>query len=305
LNGTFLNILKDITSEENVREYEPMAQHCTFKAGGAARYFVTPSTADETAKTAEACAENEISFRVIGNGSNILVRESGYGGVIICLKGLSEITVSGDLLTCGAGVMMPKAANAALDNELTGFEFASGIPGTVGGGVYMNAGAYGREIADIFVEAAALIEKGGKYSRTVFNKADMAFDYRKSLASREPDGRIILLEAVFKLERGSYTEIKEHMLDLNRRRAEKQPLDRPSAGSAFKRPEGLFASKLIDDAGLKGMTVGGAQVSPKHAGFIINTGSAKAGDITRLIRKVQEEVFDKFGVALEPEVIII
>jgi len=207
------------------------------------------------------------------------------------------------VLVCDAGALMTKAANVALDNELTGLEFASGIPGTIGGGVYMNAGAYGGEISGVFVKADVLFKnEDGTFAHSVMSLSDMEFGYRKSAAAVSKGG-IIILNTALSLKKGSYMEIKGLMLELNRKRAEKQPIDMPSAGSAFKRPEaeGLFASKLVDDAGLKGMSVGGAQVSEKHAGFIVNTGNATASDITELAVRVQEAVFNRFRVVLELE----
>jgi len=296
----YLSIFNKILPPEDIRQNEPMADHTTFEAGGSAAYYLTPGDTDAFTEVISGCRENGIPFIVVGNGSNLLVADGGYEGAIISALRLSDVRLLGaSRISAGCGAVLAKVANFALDNDLSGLEFASGIPGTVGGAVYMNAGAYEREMKDVLENALVLNSDG---STAVLGRDGMMFAYRNSLFQRED---IILLEAVFSLDKGDYVTIKDRMLDLNKQRAEKQPLDKPSAGSAFKRPLGHFAGALIMEAGLAGFRVGGAQVSEKHCGFIVNAGNATATDIINLMEYVQDKVFAKFSIALEPEFRII
>lgn len=275
---------------------EPMSRHTTFRVGGNADYLAYPKTADEL-KAALAEAENAgIPARVIGNGSNLLVSDAGFHGLILILsEAMSGITVSDTGITAEAGLSLSRLAKAAFDAGLTGLEFASGIPGSVGGGVYMNAGAYGGSLSDV-VEEVTLLGRDGVYA---LKGTEMEFGYRQSRAKRTGD---IVLSASFLLQPGDKAVISGLMSELNARRRDKQPLNFPSAGSTFKRPEGHFAGALIEAAGLKGTSVGGAQVSEKHAGFLINTGTATAQNVLDLIHLVQTRVLEASGVKLEPEV---
>ncbi|MCD8239199.1 MAG: UDP-N-acetylmuramate dehydrogenase [Clostridiales bacterium] len=279
-----------------VKKDEPMSLHTTFKTGGAASFFVEPSSAEETAETVKLLNELNLPYVIIGNGSNLLVSDKGYDGFVIKLgKGFSEISVSDDTITAEAGASLSGVAAAALREGLEGFEFAAGIPGSIGGGVCMNAGAYGGELKDVITKVTAL--NNGEIT-TLENK-DCNFGYRISRIMREG---MIVLKAEFKLTPGDRALISEKMNDLAKKRSDKQPLNYPSAGSTFKRPEGYFAGKLIEDTGLRGFSIGGAQVSEKHCGFIINRGEATSSDIYSLICEVQKRVFDKFGVELQREV---
>ncbi len=274
-----------------------MSAHTTFKTGGTAEVFVELSNADELREVLRILGKNE-PFCLIGNGSNLLVSDSGIKGAVLHLaKGFDEIKVCGDTLICGAASPLSRIARAAYENGLTGFEFAAGIPGSLGGAVVMNAGAYDGEMKNV-VESVTLMDYEGN---TAEKSADeMRFSYRRSILKEE---KLIVLCAVIKLGHGDKREIKEKMDDFAARRRDKQPLEYPSAGSAFKRPEGYFAAKLIEDAGLKGFRIGGAMVSEKHAGFVVNAGNAASADIYALIREVQKRVRDNSGVCLETEVI--
>jgi UDP-N-acetylmuramate dehydrogenase len=246
-------------------------------------------------------SDNKINHLVIGNGSNLLVRDTGYRGIILRIgESFQEIKVSENRIEAGAGVLLSVAAKRAAESSLTGFEFASGIPGTIGGAVFMNAGAYDGEISQI-IESAEVLSKDGS---RVFSlkKSELELSYRHSILQKTGD---VLLKATFQMEKGSRETIEARMRELTVRRTEKQPLSYPSAGSFFKRPHNHFAGKLIQDAGLQGLSVGGAQVSPLHAGFIINTGGATAKDILDLMEIVRGTVFEEFGIMLEPEVRII
>ena len=293
--------LKTITDPANVRMNEDMSAHTTFKVGGCADIFVTPQNLKEATEIVRLLLTHEYPYTVIGNGSNIIVTDKGYRGCIVCMgSGEDDITVSENVITAGAGAMLSKVARIAYDNSLTGLEFASGIPGSVGGAVVMNAGAYGGEIKDVvaFVTLFDAVEK-----KTVTMTADeMHFGYRTSIVKEHP---YVVLEAKFELASGNQEEIKATMDDLAARRRDKQPLEYPSAGSTFKRPEGYFAAKLIEDAGLKGYSEGGAMVSEKHSGFVINTGNATATDVLNLIKTVRKKVYEKFNVMLETEVVIL
>lgn len=282
---------------ENVRRQEPMSLHTTFRIGGPADLFVTPGSIQAVADSIRICKETQTPYAVIGNGSNLLVSDTGYRGVIIQIgRNLNQVSVNGEEIRAQAGAMLSVIAKTALSESLTGFEFASGIPGTLGGAAVMNAGAYGGEMKDVLTEVTVLTREGE--IRTVpAEKLEMG--YRTSLAAK--NGWIIL-EAVLKFQKGDAEAIRGRMEELKMQRVTKQPLDLPSAGSTFRRPEGYFAGKLIMDAGLRGFTVGGAQISEKHCGFVVNKGGATAEDVRNLICAVQKKVQEDAGVKLEPEV---
>lgn len=287
----------DIVGEENVHTDEPMSRHTTFRIGGNADYFVKPGNADEVAAVIAVCREYNIPYFILGNGSNLLVSDDGYRGMIInIMDNMDSVTVDGRIITAQAGAMLVRVSVMARDNALTGLEFASGIPGTIGGAVYMNAGAYVGEMKNVVKTVRAIDEYGRIYE---LDSEKMDFSYRHSIVEER---KLIVLEVTLELEHGSREAINDRMKELAEARRSKQPLEYPSAGSTFKRPEGYFAGKLIMDAGLRGYSVGGAQVAEKHCGFVINKGGATASDVVELIRDVQHDVDDKFGVTLEPEV---
>lgn len=291
---------KKIPAERLIADAD-MKQYTSFKAGGRADLLAMPNSYDELIYIIDTLKSGSMPYMIMGNGSNILVKDGGYRGVIIRIDdGFSDIQVRGASIIVGAGALMSAVARKALEAELTGFEFASGIPGSIGGGVFMNAGAYGGEIADV-IEYAKVLEKASGSIKQI-HASDLELSYRHSALQQSGD---IVLEVKLNLKKGSYSDIAEEMKTLTARRNEKQPVQYPSAGSFFKRPEGYFAGKLIQDAGLKGLSVGGAKVSSKHSGFVINTGGAAASDILSLMRLVQNTVYDKFGVMMEPEVRII
>ena len=283
--------------EENV----PMAQYTSFRAGGKARMMVIPADAEQLSAVLGVLSGSGVQYMVLGNGTNILVKDSGYDGVIVKIgSGFDYVRQEGCRLVCGSGTRMSVAAKAALEGGLSGFEFASGIPGFTGGAVFMNAGAYGGEMKDI-LRRAKIVSKDG--SREFYMTADeLEMGYRHT---KLHDTGAIVTEVEFVLEEGNRTQIKAKMSELMEKRNSRQPVNFPSAGSFFKRPEGYFAGKLIQDAGLKGLSVGGAQVSELHSGFIINRGGATATDILQLMEMIQARVFDEFGVRLETEVRII
>ena len=295
--------LKDLFP--NVLENIPMSEYSTFKAGGPAKFFAEPESVNELQALIGACEESGTEFYVIGNGSNILFSDKGFDGLVIRIgaKGeFAELSASGTSVTAGAGCLLSKFGNECTSNSLTGAEFACGIPGSVGGAVYMNAGAYGGEIKDICAEVTYLDLNG---EVNVLEGAKCEFGYRKSVFERE---NYIVLKAKFELREGNKEEISAYVKELQGKRSASQPLTVPSAGSTFKRPEGYFAGALIQDAGLKGFKLdeSGAQVSPKHAGFVVNNeGKASATDIYRLIKHVISEVYKNSGVTLEPEVRLI
>ena len=287
----------DIVGEENVHTDEPMSRHTTFRIGGNADYFVKPGNADEVAAVIAVCREYNIPYFILGNGSNLLVSDDGYRGMIInIMDNMDSVTVDGRIITAQAGAMLVRVSVMARDNALTGLEFASGIPGTIGGAVYMNAGAYGGEMKNVVKTVRAIDEYGRIYE---LDSEKMDFSYRHSIVEER---KLIVLEVTLELEHGSREAIDDRMKELAEARRSKQPLEYPSAGSTFKRPEGYFAGKLIMDAGLRGYSVGGAHVAEYHCGFVINKGGATASDVVELIRDVQHDVDDKFGVTLEPEV---
>lgn len=293
----FYNRLIDILGTESVLIDEPMKKHTTFRIGGSADYYVLPKTIEEVQQVVEACKEAEIPYYVLGNGSNLLVSDKGYRGVIIQLyRNLNQIEVEGTKIRAQVGALLSQIAGEALRHCLTGFEFAAGIPGTLGGAVVMNAGAYGGEMKDVLQEVTALSKDG---EIKVLSREELNLGYRTSVIGREG---YIALEAVIALKEGKEETIRATMEDLKERRTTKQPLEYPSAGSTFKRPEGHFAGKLIQDTGLRGFSVGGAQVSEKHCGFVINKDNATAQDVIELMKEVSDRVEAKFGVPLEPEV---
>lgn len=284
-----------------IEEDVPMAQYTSFRAGGKARMMVVPADAEQLRAVLGVLAGSGVEYMVLGNGTNILVKDSGYDGVIVKIgSGFDYVRQEGCRLVCGSGTRMSVAAKAALEGGLSSFEFASGIPGFTGGAVFMNAGAYGGEMKDI-LRRAKIVSKDG--SREFYMTADeLEMGYRHTKLHDTGD---IVTEVEFVLEEGNRTQIKAKMSELMEKRNSKQPVNFPSAGSFFKRPEGYFAGKLIQDAGLKGLSVGGAQVSELHSGFIINRGGATATDILQLMEIIQARVFDEFGVRLETEVRII
>ena len=293
LGKKLLSILK----EEQVKKDEPMKSHTTFRVGGPAAYFVTPQTADEVAKVIEACTQENVPYYIVGNGSNLLVSDKGYEGVIIQIyKQMNQVEVEGTQIRAQAGALLSMIAKRALDAELAGFEFAAGIPGTLGGACVMNAGAYGGEMKDVLQSVTVLTDKG---EVKTLAKEELELGYRTSVIAKKG---YIVLEAVIELQKGEKEKIQAVMDDLKERRVTKQPLEYPSAGSTFKRPEGYFAGKLIQDAGLRGFQVGGAQVSEKHCGFVINKDQATAADVMNLMNQVSDKVYEAFGVRLEPEV---
>ncbi len=285
----YTNRLKAVFKEFYINE--PMKNHTSFKTGGEADVYVKADSAENIIKAVDILKEENIDHIIIGNGSNLLVSDKGFKGVVIEIGSLmNKITVDGRKIYAQAGALLSSLSAAAADNGLAGLEFASGIPGSVGGAVFMNAGAYDGEIKDVIIGADEIIR---------LSKDELELSYRSSVIEKKG---YIVIGAEFELKEGSKEAIKEKMADFAARRRDKQPLNYPSAGSTFKRPEGYFAGKLIEDSGLKGKTIGGAQVSEKHAGFIINTGNATSSDILELMDCCIETVYNKFGVRLEPEV---
>ena len=297
MKENFERQLFSIIDKEKVLMNEPMKKHTTFRIGGPADYFAVPTQMEEVKSIVALCEENGMPYYVVGNGSNLLVSDEGFRGVVIQIyKAMNQVKVEGCTIVAQAGASLAQIAMVALEEELAGFEFAAGIPGTLGGAVRMNAGAYGGEIKDVLLKATVLTREGKILELT---NEELEFGYRTSVIERT--GHIVL-EAVIGLKKGTREEIKAVMDDLREKRVSKQPLEYPSAGSTFKRPEGHFAGKLIEDAGLKGFTVGGAQVSEKHSGFVINIGDATAQDVCELMKQVNAKVTKEFGVSLEPEV---
>ena len=279
-----------------VVENASMKEYTSFKIGGPADIMVEPSSISALQEVLKLASATDISYFILGKGSNLLVGDLGFRGIVIKLTGLDEIQVEDNLIRAQAGTTLAKVAKAALDAELAGLEFASGIPGSLGGAVFMNAGAYGGEMKDVVTKVIALTRDGEK---KIVSGEEAQFGYRESIFHKED---WIVVEANMELEKGNPEEIRAKMNDLNGRRKDKQPLDYPSAGSIFKRPPGHYAGALIEGAHLKGVSIGGAQVSPKHAGFIVNTGEATAKDVRDLIRHIQDTVREKDGVDLETEV---
>ena len=279
---------------------EPMKNHTSFKVGGPADIFIEPDDSTELVKAIKDLREQGLSYYIIGNGSNLLVSDKGLRGAVIKIgEKFGSVSIDNDIITAESGVLLSTLSKMAAREGLTGMEFASGIPGSLGGAVTMNAGAYGGEMKDI-VEWVELLDQDLNLKR--LKNDEMKFMYRKSII--EP-GKHIVLRCCIRLKKGNKDEIDSKMAELAEKRKSKQPLHLPSAGSTFKRPEGYFAGKLIEDAGLRGFTIGGAQVSTLHCGFVVNNGDAAAKDVYDLIRHVQKTVFEKFNVMLEPEVKIL
>ena len=297
--SNFLEHLKQVIPEESIRLEEPMKNHTTFRIGGNADYFVSASK-EQLTKILAVAKQDEVPVTIIGNGSNLLVKDGGIRGLVVEIgKSMEDIQVHGNCITAGAGALLSKIARAAADAGLSGLEFASGIPGSLGGAVVMNAGAYGGEMKQVLVSAKVLDKDGEE--KTLSNE-ELELSYRHSCI--EEKGYIVV-EATIQLNPREKEQILEEMEDIRKRRLAKQPLEFPSAGSTFKRPEGYFAGKLIQDCGLSGYAVGGAQVSEKHNGFVINKGNATAQDVQNLIKDVKKEVYRQFQVELVPEVKII
>lgn len=292
--------LLNILDKEGIYLNEPMKNHISFKVGGPADFLLKPKTEDEIKKLIEFLKNENIPYIVIGNGSNLLVKDGGIRGVVIKIAdNFNKFEIEDTKVIAQSGALLSFMGKAILNKSLTGFEFAAGIPGTLGGAIAMNAGAYGGEMKDI-VKSVRLIDSKGNIIE--LSNKEMEFEYRRSLISKSD---YIVLSAIMELKEGNFDEIKGYMKELTKSRVTKQPLNLPSAGSTFKRPEGHFAAKLIEDSGLKGLTLGGARVSEKHSGFVVNIGDAKAKDIIELINVVKSTVYSKFGVMLEEEVKIL
>lgn len=287
--------LLDISAK--VKEYEDMSKHITFKAGGKARFYVEVESEEELINFIKYCQKANLNYFILGRGSDLLVSDKGYEGIIISTIYLNKIKLLGkNIIEADAGATLADIALFSLENELSGFEFASGIPGTLGGAVFMNAGAYDGEMKDILLEIKVL-EEDLAISYIEASKLDLAYRYSNIEKKKQ-----IVLAARLQLQKGKYEEIRAKINDLDFRRRDKQPLEYPSAGSTFKRPKGYFAGKLISDSGLMGYKIGDAEVSTKHAGFVINKGSASASDIYKLICYIQKVVKEKYNVELEREV---
>ena len=292
--------LGQIVSKQDIYVNELMSRHTTFRTGGPASLFLRPRTTEEIKGVIKLLNRAEVDFFILGNGSNLLVSDKGYDGVVISLSNFSDIKIEDETqVNAQAGAMNSAIASLARDNSLTGFEFAAGIPGTIGGAMIMNAGAYGGEMKDITRQVQVLTPDGDIIR---LDNSAMKFGYRTSAIKGKS---FVVLSALLDLKKGNKEEISAQMQDLALRRKEKQPLEYPSAGSTFKRPEGYFAGKLIEDSGLRGFSVGDAAVSEKHCGFVINKGNATSTDIYELIKRVQDKVYEDAGVKLEPEVIML
>lgn len=297
MNQRLYEKLTEALSSDRVFLDEPMKKHTTFRIGGPADYFVCPESGEEVERVITICKEENTPYYIIGNGSNLLVSDQGYRGVIIQIyKEMNSIRIEGTCIVAQAGALLSKIAMTALEAGLAGFEFAAGIPGTLGGACVMNAGAYGGEMKDVLEEVTVLDENGQLLS---IEKDNLELGYRTSIISKK---NYTVLEARIQLKEGNKEDIRALMNELKEKRVSKQPLEYPSAGSTFKRPEGYFAGKLIQDTGLRGFRVGDAMVSKKHCGFVINAGEATAADVDMLMKQVSAKVQEKFGVPLEPEV---
>ena len=297
MDNAFIEKIKEVVGEKYVKENESMASHCTFRCGGNAELFVTPGSIDELTQVVALCRENDVEFLVIGNGSNLLVKDEGYKGVIIEVNSrISFIDVIGENIVADAGAKLSAVAVTAMENDLGGFEFAHGIPGNIGGAVMMNAGAYGGEMKQVLESAVVLTQEGELLTIPV---EELGLAYRTSVVEKKD---YVVVEATLRLKKGDQAAIREVMDDLKQRRVTKQPLEFGSAGSTFKRPEGYFAGKLIEDAGLRGFRIGDAQVSEKHCGFVINRGNATAAQVCELMQEVVKKVKETSGVTLELEV---
>ena len=294
---TLIQELRRRAPQLELREHEPMSRHTTFRIGGPARLMALPASRKEAVAAVKAARELGLSPFFLGNGSDLLVSEQGFEGFIIKTTGLDQTRMVNRRLQAESGIPMARLAMAALGRDLTGLEFAHGIPGTLGGGVTMNAGAYGGELVQVLTSVTFLNEEAEVVTLPV---EECALTYRHSLFTDHPEW--LILGAEFELAQGAPTLIKMKMDELAQKRRSKQPLDLPSAGSTFKRPEGYFAAALIEQCGLKGVGIGGAQVSEKHAGFVVNRGGATADDVRRLMELIQDTVHRETGVTLEPEV---
>ncbi len=297
MNTNFYEKLITVIPKERVLIDEPMRKYTTFRIGGPADYLVSVCDMREVKDVVAVCKAEHVPYYIVGNGSNLLVSDKGYRGVIIRIfKDMAEIEVRENRIVAKAGALLSQIAAKALEAGLTGFEFAAGIPGTLGGACRMNAGAYGGEMKDVLEEVVVLDDQG---EIRCLSAGELELGYRTSVIAKKG---YTALEATISLKKGEKEKIKEYMEELREKRVSKQPLEYPSAGSTFKRPEGYFAGKLIQDAGLKGFSVGDAQVSEKHCGFVINKGNASAAEVHELMRQVSDKVEEKFGVRLEPEV---
>lgn len=293
----FCHKLKNVITKGTVLTEEPMRMHTSFQIGGPAEIFVQPATGAEVCQAIRLAKEEQIPFFVVGNGSNLLVSDDGFRGMIVQIgRNLQEISVEDNVIYAQAGALLSRVSKTALEHGLTGMEFAAGIPGSLGGAVAMNAGAYGGEMKDILTDVEVLTPDG---EIKTLSLEELDLSYRHSCIFEKD---YIVLSVHLQLEQGDKTVIRNRMDELARARREKQPLEYPSAGSTFKRPEGYFAGALIQEAGLKGYTVGGAQVSEKHSGFVVNRGGATAEEVLFLIKQVQKKVKSRFGVTMEPEV---
>ena len=289
--------LINITGKDNVRINEPMKNHTTFKIGGPAQYYVTPESVTQIQEVVSLCRDMNIPLHVIGNGSNILVGDDGVDGVVLALfNTFSDYEIKDNVITAQAGMSLIKLAVIALREGLTGLEFDSGIPGSVGGAVYMNAGAYDGQMKDVVTSVTVLDEAG---NIRILGRDELDMGYRTSAVAKH---NMIVLQVIIELKTGDKEQIKDRMNQLSELRKQKQPLEYPSAGSTFKRPEGYFAGKLIADAGLKGYSIGGAAVSEKHAGFVVNMGGATAKDVVELTDYIKKRIIEQFGVTLELEI---
>lgn len=300
MSASMYDYIRTIVPEERLLFHEPMSRHTTFRVGGEAECMAVVETKEELSQLVSYLGRIEQDYFVLGNGSNLLVGDKGYRGIILKLgPRLSAVGVEKNHIAAGAGVLLSKVASVARDAGLSGLEFAAGIPGSMGGAIVMNAGAYGGEMKQV-VQMVRVMDKEGEI--LTLDNDTMEFGYRTSIIRDRP---FIVLGVVLKLTPGNKEEISARMEELMKQRKSKQPLEYPSAGSTFKRPEGYYAGKLIMDAGLRGYRIGGAQVSEKHCGFVINAGGATAADIREVIEEVQERVKDRFHVRLEPEVIFL
>ena len=295
----FYKLLGEFYNEEDITVDSPMSEHIYFRVGGPADILVTPVNEEQVVNTLKLCREYNVPYFILGNGSNILVKDGGISGVVIKFNKLNKITTEGNCVTAQSGALLKDVSKAALENNLRGFEFACGIPGSIGGAVFMNAGAYDGEMAHVIKSARVIDENCNIKNLT---KEELELGYRSSIVMKKG---YVVIEATVELESGEYASIKDKIDDLTNRRESKQPLEYPSAGSTFERPEGYFAGKLIQDSGLKGFSIGGAAVSEKHSGFVINKGGATAKDVLDVIAHVQKTVKENFDVELHTEVRII
>ena len=299
MNNKYAQIFANVLDEKQIKINEPMSRHTTFGIGGPADCFLVPKTAEELCVVTKLANKNHIPVFILGGGANLLVRDKGIRGVVIFTGRLHKIEQNGNLLKVSSGVSTAQAAQAAYESGLSGMEFASGIPGTIGGAAYMNAGAYGGEMSKIIVSATTCDARGDLIT---YDSHDIGYSYRHSLFMENGE---VIVDITLSLKPGNRKDIRELMDDLNHRRRTKQPLEKRSAGSTFKRPAGHFVGQMIEELGLKGYAVGDAQVSEKHAGFLINNGHASREDMLHLIHHVQQEVKENYGVDLHSEVQIV